>query len=144
MNSANFKPAYDNVTYRLSEMNGKLLSYGKTSSSSSFYIPVTFEFDNIGDIIPGSFAEVYLLASQRDNVISVPVTSLTEEQGLNFVYIQVEPEAFIKQEVTVGQNNGERVEIIKGLRGGENVVTKGVTQVKLAAASGAIPEGHSH
>lgn len=144
VNSANFKTAYDNMTYSLSEMNGKLLSYGKTSSSSSFYIPITFEFDNIGDIIPGSFAEVYLLASQRDNVISVPVASLTEEQGLNFVYIQVEPEAFIKQEVTVGQNNGERVEIIKGLRGGENVVTKGVTQVKLAAASGTIPEGHNH
>lgn len=144
ISSANFKTAYDNRTYKLSEMNGKLLSYGKASDKDTSYIPVTFEFDNVGDVIPGSFTEVYLLASQRDNVISVPVTALTEEQGLNFVYLQIEPDAFMKQEVTVGQNNGVRAEIIKGLHGGEKVVTQGVIQVKLASASGAIPAGHQH
>ncbi len=144
ISSANFKTSYDNVTHKLSEMNGKFLSYGKSSSNNSFYIPVTFEFDNVGDIVLGSFAEVYLLSSPRDNVISVPVSALTEEQGLNFVYIKIEPEVFIKQEVSVGQNNGERAEIIKGLYGGEKLVIKGVTQVKLAAASGAIPDAHNH
>ncbi|MEG0455637.1 MAG: efflux transporter periplasmic adaptor subunit, partial [Bacteroides sp.] len=63
---------------------------------------------------------------------------------LNFVYIQIEPEAFKKQEVTIGQNNGERVEIVKGLNAGQKVVTRGVTQVKLAASSSAIPDGHNH
>ena len=125
-------------------MNGRPLSYGKTSNGTSFYIPVTFEFDNIGNVIPGSFTEVYLLSAPRGNVISVPVSALTEEQGLNFVYIQIEPEAYIKREVVVGQNNGERAEIVKGLTGGEAVVVKGVTQVKLASASGAIPDGHNH
>lgn len=142
--SANFKTAYESTTYKLSEMNGRLLSYGKTSNGTSFYIPVTFEFDNIGNVIPGSFTEVYLLSAPRGNVISVPVSALTEEQGLNFVYIQIEPEAYIKREVVVGQNNGERAEIVKGLTGGEAVVVKGVTQVKLASASGAIPDGHNH
>lgn len=144
ISSANFRTAYDNSTYKLSDLNGKLISYGKTSGNSSFYIPVTFEFDNIGDIIPGSFTEVYLLSTVRDNVLSVPLTALTEEQGLHFVYIRTEPEAYIKKEVTIGQNDGERVEIIKGLNAGDNVVTQGVTQVKLASASGAIPDGHNH
>lgn len=144
ISSANFKTAYDNTIYKLSEMNGKLLSYGKTSNSNSFYIPVTFDFNNVGDVVPGAFAEIYLLASPREGVISVPVSALTDEQGVTYIYIQVEPEAFVKQEVTVGQNNGERAEIIKGLSGGEKVVTKGVTQVKLASASGAIPDGHNH
>lgn len=144
VSSANFKMAYDNSTYRLSDLNGKLLSYGKTSNSNSFYIPVTFEFDNVGDIIPGSFTEVYLLSVPREGVLSVPVSALTEEQGLNFVYVQVEPEAFVKKEVTVGQNNGERAEIVKGLNAGDAVVVGGVTQIKLASASGAIPDGHNH
>ena len=104
--SANFKTAYDNTFYKLSELNGKLLSYGKASNSNSFYIPVTFEFDNVGDIIPGSFTEVYLLAQPREGVISVPTSALTEEQGINFVYVQVEPDAYVKKEVLVGQNNG--------------------------------------
>ncbi len=144
VNSANFKMTYDNSTYKLADLNGKLLSYGKTSGNSSFYIPVTFEFDNVGDIIPGSFTEVYLLSVPRENVLSVPVSALTEEQGLNFLYVQIEPEAFVKKEVTVGQNNGERAEIIKGLNTGDAVVVNGVTQVKLASASGAIPDGHNH
>ena len=144
VNSANFKTAYDNATYKMSEMNGKLLSYGKTSSNNSFYIPVTFEFDNVGNIIPGAFAEVYLLAQPKDNIISVPVSALTEEQGLNFVYLQIEDDVFKKQEVTVGQNNGDRAEILKGLKKGDKIVTNGVYQVKLAASSSVIPDGHNH
>ena len=144
ISSANFKTSYDDTFYKMSELNGKLLSYGKTSNNNSFYIPVTFEFDNVGDIIPGSFTEVYLLSQPRENVISLPTTALTEEQGLHFVYIQVEPEAFVKQEVKIGQSNGERTEILTGLNGGEKVVVNGVMQVKLAAVSGAIPHGHEH
>ena len=142
--SANFKTTYDNALYRLSDMNGRLLSYARSSGSESFYIPVTFEFDNVGDVIPGSYVEVYLLASQREDVISVPLSSITDEQGVNYVYVQTEPEGYVRREVTVGENNGERAEIICGLKDGEKVVTKGVVQVKLAAVSGIIPEGHSH
>ncbi|MDR0743429.1 MAG: efflux RND transporter periplasmic adaptor subunit [Tannerella sp.] len=144
ISSANFKPAYDNVVYKLSDLNGRLLSFGKASDRQSFYIPVTFEFDNVGDIIPGSFTEVFLLSSPQENVISVPVSSITEEQGLHFVYLQLDEEGYKRQEVTLGQNNGERVQILSGLDEGDKVVTKGVYQVKLAAISSVMPEGHSH
>lgn len=144
ISSANFKMAYGDTVYKLSDLNGRLLSFGKTASGQSFYIPVTFEFDNIGDIIPGSFTEVYLLASPRQNVISVPVSALTEEQGLYFVYLKVCDEEYKKQEVTIGQSNGDRIEILTGLKDGDKVVVKGVYQVKLAATSSVIPEGHSH
>lgn len=144
ISSANFKPAYDNVVYKLSELNGRLLSFGKASTDQSFYIPVTFEFDNVGDIIPGAYTEVYLLSTLQENVISVPVSAITEEQGLNFVYLQTGAEEYKKLEVTLGQNNGERVQILSGLPRGAKVVTKGVYQVKLAATSSVMPEGHSH
>ncbi len=144
ISSANFKPAYDNQVYKLSDLNGRLLSFGKASTDQSFYIPVTFEFDNVGDIIPGAYTEVYLLSTLQENVISVPISAITEEQGLNFVYLQIGAEEYKKQEVTVGQNNGERVQILSGLQRGNKVVTKGVYQVKLAATSSVMPEGHSH
>ena len=144
ISSANFKPAYDNVVYKLSDLNGRLLSYGKSSREQTFYIPVTFEFDNIGDIIPGAFTEVYLLSSPQENIISVPVSSVTEEQGLNFVYLRLDEEGYKEQEVILGQNNGERVQILSGLKKGDKVVVKGVYQVKLAATSSVMPEGHSH
>lgn len=140
----NFQTSYDNEVYKLSDLNGRLLSFGKASGGQSFYIPVTFEFDNIGDIIPGSFVSVYLLSNPLDNVISVPVSALTEEQGLNFVYLQLDEEGYKKQEVTLGQSNGDRVQVLSGLKAGDKVVTKGVYQVKLAAVSSIMPEGHSH
>jgi len=144
ISSANFKPSYDNTVYKLSDLNGRLLSYGKSSGDQTFYIPVTFEFDNIGDFIPGSYTEVYLLSNPQENVVSVPVSSITEEQGLNFVYLQLDEEGYKKQEVMLGQNNGERVQILSGLKNGNKVVVKGVYQVKLAATSSVMPEGHAH
>lgn len=141
--SANFTTTYDDKVYRLDGLKGRLLSYGKSSGDASYYIPVTFEFDNRGDVIPGSFVEVYLLSEERQGVISLPVSAITEEQGLNFVYLQVDAECYKKQEVKLGMNDGCRVEVLSGLKGGEKVVTIGAMHVKLAAAGNTIP-GHTH
>ena len=143
--AANFRPAYTDKLYKTSELNGRLIAYGRAASDmASHYIPVTFEFDNVGDIIPGSYAEVYLLTAQENGVVSVPVSALTEEQGLFFVYVQVCAEEYEKRSVHVGRRNGERVEILHGLHHGECVVTHGAYHVKLASMSTAIPHGHSH
>ena len=141
--SANFKTPYDNKVYALKELSGRLLSFGKSAGDNSFYVPVTFEFDNKGDIIPGSFVEVYLLSTPMENVISLPRTALTEEQGLFFVYLQLDEEGYKKQEVTLGADNGQSVQILTGVKSGDPVVVNGAYQVKLASASNAIP-AHSH
>lgn len=46
ISSANFRTPYNNEVYELNELSGRLLSFGKTSGDNSFYVPVTFEFDN--------------------------------------------------------------------------------------------------
>ena len=142
--SANFKTPYDNKVYSLEDLNGRLLSFGKTSNENSFFIPVSFEFDNKGEVIPGSFVEVYLISSPIENTLSIPVSSLTNEMGIYYVYVQIDEEGYRKQEVALGANNGKEVQIIKGLHPGDRVVTQGAYQVKMASASGAIPHGHSH
>ena len=141
--SANFRTPYDNVTYKLSDLHGRLLSYGKASDTNSFYVPVTFEFDNKGAIIPGSFVEIYLLTAPMQNVISVPVSALIEEQGVYSVFVRVHEEAYKKVPVTLGADNGSEVQILSGLKAGDEVVTVGAYQIKLASASNAIP-AHTH
>jgi RND family efflux transporter MFP subunit len=141
---ANFTTSYDDKLYKLSDMNGRLLSYGRTSTDGAFYVPVTFEFDNCGDVLPGAFVEIYLLTGGRHNVITLPVSAVTEQQGLKFVFIKLDDECYKKQEVKTGLSNGERIEILSGLEAGQEVVTRGVTQVKLAASASVVPEGHSH
>ena len=78
-----------------------------------------------------------------ENVISLPHTALTEEQGSFFVYLQLDEEGYKKQLVTLGADNGESVQILSGIKAGDRVVTQGAYQVKLASATNAIP-AHSH
>lgn len=141
--SANFRPSYEEKVYSLGELSGRLVSYGRTPDGESFYLPMVFEFSNTGNFIAGSFAEIWLLERGRDGVISVPTTALTEEQGIYFVYVKLDEEGYKKQEVRIGADDGLRTEILSGLRAGDEVVTRGAYQVKLASVSGAIP-GHTH
>lgn len=141
--SANFCTPYDNKVYELKALNGRLLSYGKSASGNGNMIPVTFEFDNRGEAIPGSFVEVYLLGAPQADVIALPLTALTEEQGSYYIYKQIHPERYIKQLVSIGASDGQRVQILSGVHAGDKVVMQGAYQVKLANTSNAIP-GHNH
>lgn len=142
--SANFRTPYDQTVYKLSELNGKLTSFGRSATTQEYYIPVNFEFDNAGRIVPGSYVEIFLLSRPKENAIAVPLSALIEEQGIYSVYLQLDDEHYKKQEVKTGQSDGERVEILSGIKEGDKVVAKGAYHVKLASASGAIPHGHEH
>lgn len=143
LRSAKFKTAYGDRVYDLGRMDGRLVATGKQTGDGSPYIPVTFEFANRADVPAGTFVETYLLTAPRQGVITVPISALTDEQGLNFVYVQTDPTCYERREVTVGQTDGERVEIKSGLKAGEKVVAEGAVQVRLAGAGNTIP-GHTH
>lgn len=143
VSSAHFRTSYNDHVYQLDSLNGRLLSYGKSTDGTSYYIPVTFEFDNRGEVLPGAFAEVWLLSGEREDIISIPRSALTEEQGVKFVYVQLDAECYQKREVKTGADDGARVEILSGLKEGEKLVTQGAIHVKLASASNAIP-AHTH
>lgn len=141
--SAKFRTQFDPALIDLKDMNGHLMSSGKSAEATTSYVPVTFQFDNKGSIVPGAYAEVYLITGSRTDVMSVPNGALTEEQGVYYVYIKIDDDCYRKQEVTLGATDGERTEILTGLKGGECVVIEGAINVKLAGASNAIP-GHTH
>lgn len=143
IHQAKFKTSYSDHLYDITEMGGHIQSYGRSAEVNNSYIPVIFEFNNTGDVVQGSYADIYLITNERQQVLTVPLTALTEEQGMHYVYIQEDADCYEKREVTLGENDGQRVEILTGLKGGERVVTQGAIQVKLASASNAIP-AHTH
>lgn len=143
--SANFKTAYSDKIYNTETLNGKFISYGKNTLENTFYIPLYFEIDNKGEVIPGSFIEVFLKTTASKNTLVIPSSSLIEEQGSFFVYVQTSGEGFQKRELKLGASNGENVEVLSGINENERVVTIGAYQIKLATMSGAMPaHGHSH
>ncbi len=136
---------YSGMTYTLSELDGRrTASADQSAAAAGGYVPVTFTLRNDGSLIPGSAVEVFLLAPGTRQCVTVPAGALTEQQGSFFVYEKLHDDCYRKVAVTPGASDGERVEITSGLKGGENIVCSGVTAVKLAGASGAVPAGHSH
>ncbi|ESU25063.1 RND family efflux transporter MFP subunit [Flavobacterium enshiense DK69] len=143
--SANFKTPQSDIVYNTKNLNGRIVSYGKSTSNNTPFIPVTFEVDNQGQLISGSVIEVYLKSSPIENALAVPVSALIEEQGTFYVYVQTAGESFQKREVKLGASDGQDVQILSGITENERVVTKGSFQIKLATASGTMPaHGHEH
>ena len=144
--SANLRSPNDNHTFTLEELNGKVLAYGKSAGAGSYLVPITLQIDNTGGFIPGSFVEVYLKTMTNSEALTVPVSSLLEEQGSFFVWVQVNPELFEKREVSTGKTDGVKVEIVKGLLSDERIVTRGAMLIKLAQATGTLDahSGHVH
>jgi RND family efflux transporter MFP subunit len=143
---ANIRTLHDNKTYRLDELNGEVLSYGRSTNDNNYLIPVSLKIDNKGDFIPGSFVEVYLKTIANSQAIKIPNSALLEEQGIFFVYVQITPELFEKREVKPGATDGLRTEILTGLNSGERVISAGAIFVKLAQATGSLDahSGHVH
>ncbi|MGN1214996.1 MAG: efflux RND transporter periplasmic adaptor subunit [Candidatus Cryptobacteroides sp.] len=143
---ATFKEMNSGKVWTLEELGGRIVSYGKSVSADSPLVPVTFSVPNIAGFIPGSFLQTRIITGGDVPAITLPTSSLIEEQGNYFVYRQLTPEFFEKTPVIVGASDGLRTEIKSGLKDGDRVVSKGAMFVKLAQASGALDPhaGHNH
>ena len=144
--SANIRTPQDNQSYTLEQLNGQVLSFGKATNPDNFLLPVVLQIDNTGHFITGGFVEVYLKTVTNTLALTVPTTSLLEEQGTFYVYVQVNPELFEKREVKIGVTDGIKTEIRDGLNSNERIVTCGAILIKLAQATGTLDahSGHVH
>lgn len=141
--SANF--IFNGKGYDLNELGGKLLSYGRSVDADNARIPVYFELNNTGDLLPGSYIEVWIKTQAKSNGLLIPVDALLEEYGQYSVIVQTSGEGFEKRNIETGISDGRYIEVLSGLEEGERVVTKGAFQVKMASMSGQVPaHGHSH
>jgi multidrug efflux pump subunit AcrA (membrane-fusion protein) len=146
IHSANIHTLYDNQTYTLEELNGKVVSFGRNTNGDNYLIPISLQIDNKGAFMPGGFVELFLKTITNTQALTVPNSALLEEQGNYFVFVQVHPELFEKREVKTAASDGLKTEILKGLSPEERIVTKGAILVKLAQATGTLDahSGHVH
>lgn len=146
ISNVNISTQVSKQIFTLSELKGKVLSYGRNANPDNYMIPLTLQIENNGSFTPGSFAEILIKTATGKHAITIPNTALLEEQGNYFVYVQIHPELFEKREVHTGGSDGFRTEIIKGISENERIVSKGAILIKLAQATGTLDahSGHNH
>lgn len=146
ISGGNIRLLNNDAVYSLEELEGKVVSYGKSVSADSPLLPVVFQITNSIKLLPGSFVEMYIKTQSNNEVVTVPNDALIEEMGNYFVYVQLTPEFFEKREVKIGATDGKRTEVLSGVNETERVVSKGAVLVKLAQATGALDAhaGHVH
>ena len=144
--TANFRIPKLNASYRLEDLDGRLVSFGKSADNGNVLIPVTFEVNNTVGLLSGSFVDLYIKIQSDSLVLTVANGALIEEMGNFFVFVQLTPELFEKREIQKGSTDGYRTAVLGGVEAGERVVSKGAVLVKLAQASGALDPhaGHVH
>ncbi|HEU4339656.1 MAG TPA: hypothetical protein VFS19_06270, partial [Planctomycetota bacterium] len=85
-------------------------------------------FDFLGErddrLVPGLKAKILVKVAVLKDVVTVPSTAVTEEDGKKFVKV-MEGGKPVSREVTVGRVNGDRTEVKSGVKEGEDVVVVG-------------------
>ena len=143
LESANFIPEGSTEVVKLSDLNGKKITTNIAAASNG-YIPVYFTFTGNPLAFPGGYVEVYLICGERKGVISVPRDALLEIQGNKYVYIVEDDHEYEKKPVKTGASDGERIEIIEGIKEGDKIVTRGSSIIRMAEVSSIAPPAHTH
>jgi RND family efflux transporter MFP subunit len=141
---ANFRMVYDPKVYRTDELNGKKISYARSTGTGNFYIPLYFSIDFHPSIVPGTYADVWLRGAPRSGCIVVPNTAILEEFGKFFVYVEDADHHFVKRYITRGMTNGTDSEVTAGLTENEIVVATGAYAIKMSQMSTTAPDTHKH
>ena len=142
--NVNIRRTGDDAAVDLAQFGLKRISGASMPSTKPGYVTAVFTFENNAGFIPGSIVEVYLLGNECEDVVSVPLSAITEQQGQHFVYVRLDEEGYMKSPVSLGRRDGQRVEILSGVHSGDEIVVEGVTALRLAETSGNVPEGHTH
>jgi len=110
---------------------GKVTLVSPALDPSSTTVEVWVQVPNPGDRMkPGSSASVAIVAQSVPHAIVAPAQALlTDTDGVTTVIVLDSDNKPHKQKVDVGIRDGDDVQITKGLKGGERVVTVGAFEL---------------
>ena len=79
---------------------------------------------------PGLFVRVSVPVGVRTDVLTVPTQAVLQHDGKSFVFVAQNENQFRRVDVQTGDYGEERIEIVTGLKAGEQVVTSGAFILK--------------
>lgn len=104
---------------------GKITALPPAPAKNSLTYSMKIILDNKDRAIkPGMFAEISVVSDKRENIITIPSETVLLKNEKHIVFLVSNNQAKIK-EVSLGLDNGKKVEIKKGLKEGDILVVKG-------------------
>jgi len=117
-------------TYPKEVFRGAVARISPTVDPESRTADVEIQVDNRDHRLkPGMFARVSLVVQRRDGVILLSRDSLVRESGLTRVFVHDSGKASLR-EVSLGLEGEQYVEVLTGLRVGDEVITAGQYELK--------------
>ncbi|HEY0989928.1 MAG TPA: efflux RND transporter periplasmic adaptor subunit [Kofleriaceae bacterium] len=121
------------LTTRAATVPGHVVSVGSALTGALRTAPVTIAFDAASDERAGMFARVAIKAPAATSIV-IPAEAVLIEDGKTYVvYVKTGEDLFVARKVEVGRSIDGKVEIVRGVVEGEQVVVKGALLLDGAA-----------
>lgn len=118
--------AFNVLAYPEEKFRGKVVRVGNRIEAESRTLEVRIEVKNEdGRLKPGMFADVEIVTTVEENVLLIPEVAVQNESEVKLVFVARGENKFEKRVVKTGVEQTGRVQILEGVKEGENVVTEG-------------------
>jgi membrane fusion protein (multidrug efflux system) len=97
-------------------------------STGTFKVTVIVN-DKTGTLKPGMFVRIKITHDTHKNTLMIPKSALLSEDGTNSVYV-INNNMSFKREIELGYASDSHIEVIRGLKEGDSVVTIGQSSLK--------------
>jgi membrane fusion protein (multidrug efflux system) len=122
-----------NVKVVIPELNNKTIDTkisvtGKTidATNRSFYVESKLPYEK--DLYPNQVALIKIQDYNTSNALTIPVNSLQNDENGKYVMVAMKDSSrlvAIKKPIIIGMMYGDRVEVLKGIQQGDNIITEG-------------------
>jgi len=102
---------------------GKVARFADALNTETRTMHTEIDVENTDDtLVEGMYAETMLVLHEKDNALTVPVEGV-KRNGSNGTVFVVDPSGVVEQRsITLGVDGGQRVEVLSGLKDGDQVV----------------------
>jgi len=133
--------AFAALAYPEEKFQGKVVLIGNQVEAGSRTVEVRIAVDNAdGRLKPGMFADVEIVTTILDSVLLLPDGALQTDGENQIVFVALDGNKFEKRIVKLGLEQFGRVQILSGVKAGENVVTEGSFILKSEMLKGQMGE----
>ena len=143
------RAVFTTPAYPGAEFSGAMVDIGAVIDEQTRAATVIFQAPNAGRaLLIGMQANVRLDVGAKAEAILIPKHAAQENEGRKQVFVVLTGEEFEPRDVTLGDEYGDKIAVLTGLKEGERVVTQGAYQLRLKQlrpnAEGAEHAGHNH